>query len=826
VSRADSGERWARLEELCTGALEVPLEERGAWLLRAADGNSVLEAEVRSLLSYHDPDFLARPASTVRAMNVDLAGAEPVAASLEIAGYRLIRPLGRGGMGDVYLAARDGDDYQRFVALKVVRRGLDSEEVVARFRRERRILSSLTHPNICGLVDGGLTTDGRPYFVMEYVDGRELTEWASATRAGLRHRIEVFLQVVSAVQHAHRSLVIHRDLKPSNILVTETGDAKLLDFGIAKLLDGEREPDVEESFRTRAGRQVLTPEYAAPEQLDDHGSVTTATDVYSLGVLLYELVAGGLPWSSEASTRKTAREGLDPPGRSTRDGTPGGGASGPGHSVDRDLDMIVLKALQTDPLRRYASASAMAEDLRRWLEGRPILARPSTWRYRARKFVQRRPWAASTVVATGIALVALGALPWVAAHRADIERDRALEVQGFLLEMFGATGGDAAVGDTLTARTLLDRQADLVGELYTDDPDMRARMLRVVAEGYDRLGLADDAEAHARTALALEREHGGLSPDGLAASLNTLGWVLHQQGDREEAKRLLEEAVERRRSQGRRYRSELARALNDLAVVLDAEGAYDRSARLHQEAFELRMSENGPASRGTAVSASNLAVAHYRQGDFEAAQEFGAVSLEGLRNSVGADHQRSIIAQNNLAAFRVAAGNLEGARAEYLDLLDRQTRLQGRAHPVTTGIMGSLATVEVLLESGEAAETLAREALAIEAERWGEGDPRSGETLRLLGRALVLQGRFEEGIVVLDRALEDLRRLLGPEHREVAATGAAMAEAYAAAGRPAEAIDWQRRTVDAYLEAYGPDHPETERQRERLRDLEPTAPKG
>lgn len=797
MNRPNSGERWARLEEMCVGALDVPPEQRDEWLKRAADGDAALEAEARSLLAHHDPQFLATPVSTVRRLTDGAAepsapreggteGGAPV-----IAGFRMVRPLGRGGMGDVYLAVQEGDDYRRHVAVKVIRRGLDSEDVVGRFRRERKILSSLTHPNICALLDGGLTADGRPYFVMEYVDGVDITLWSEQSKADIRERLELLLQVLGAVQHAHRALVIHRDLKPSNILINETGNAKLLDFGIAKVLD---EDDNEGTFRTRAGRQALTPDYAAPEQLSD-GLVTTAADVYSLGVLLHELITGHRP-----TTEPTGPSAIRP-------------------AMDPDLAVITGKALDPDPLQRYASAAAMAEDLRRWLDGQPILARPSTLRYRVGKFVRRRPWAAATAVAAAIALIALSALPWAARYQAEVERERALEVQSFLLEMFGATGGDLAIGDTLTARGLLDGQSELVDQVYADDPEVHVQMLRVLGEGYDRLGLADDAEVHARNALALERRHDGLSADGLAASLNLLGWVRFQQGDPTEARNLLEEAVSRRRNLGRRYRSELARSLNDLAVVLDAQGDYEGSARLHVEAFQIRMEDEGSASRATAVSASNLAVAHYRQGDFPAAEEYGAIAVESLRQSLGPDHQRTIIAQNNLAAFRIARGDLEGARDTYADLIERQTRLQGRDHPVTTGLMGSLATVEILRGAGETAEALAGEILSIEERRWGADSPRSGGTLRLLGRALVLQDEFEAGVAALTAARGRLETLLGPDHREVAATEAAIAEAHGRAGQPESAIAWQERALTSYIGSYGPDHPETIRHRERLDSL-------
>ncbi|MGH7574939.1 MAG: serine/threonine-protein kinase, partial [Longimicrobiales bacterium] len=384
--------RWQRLEAVFFGALETPAEERRAYLDRVCADDAELRAEVEAVLAAHavaggpDPVWLAAVTMGAASESADaLIGTR-------IGAHRLDERIGHGGMGVVYRAHRVDEQYQREVAIKLVRSGLDADEMTRRFRVERQILANLQHPNIATLLEGGITEDGQPYLVMPYVRGVPITTYAETHALTVRDRLRLFRTVCNAVQYAHANLVVHRDLKPSNILVTDDGDVRLLDFGIAKLLAPET-AGVTAVLTTDAF--LLTPEHAAPEQLQRR-PVTTATDVYALGVLLYELLTGVRPFRSASQVDLYRAICEHDPTRPS--------AISP--QLPGDLDPIVLMALRKDPTRRYASAGQLAEDVTRFLEGRPVLARPDSIRYRARRFIGRNRTAVSLAGAAALSLVA------------------------------------------------------------------------------------------------------------------------------------------------------------------------------------------------------------------------------------------------------------------------------------------------------------------------------------------------------------------------------------------------------------------------------------
>ncbi len=744
---------WERLRELCLEALEQPEGERAAYLDRACADDAALRAEVESLIAQHDPEYLEEPWVDVR--RLDEVDSPPELPS-HVGAYRIERLLGRGGMGEVYLGVQVGDGFERPVAIKVVRSGMATADVLDRFRLERRILASLDHPNLATLIDGGATESGLPYFVMEYVDGRPITDYCDAEGLPVPARLRLFLAVCNAVHHAHQSLVVHRDIKPSNILVTADGLPKLLDFGIGKVLDppGEQRP----GSHTALTRRVLTPEYAAPEQVTG-APITTATDVHGLGVLLYELLTGVHPFTTDAGSDEQLRRALleeTPTPPSTVAARAPDAATRRGTAPQRlrrrlrgDLDNIVLKALRKEPERRYASVEALRADVDRHLRGLPVAARPDSLAYRASKFATRNPWG---VVAAALAAIALGVsivLPWRQNVRLTAERDKALEVQGFLLEAFGTTAGDETIG----ARELLDLQAARVDSLYVDQPELRAQMLLVLADAYDRLGRYDDALRHARAALeGLRALHGGDHAE-LASGLNAVGWAMHRVGDGEGGAPVLAEAVEMRRRLGRDARRELARSLNDLGVVVSGLGHADSAVALHGEALSIRRTVLGDADRATGVSASNLAAAMYGAGDLEGAIREARLALDLLRRSVGEDHQRTIIVQNNLAVFMFAARDFEGAAAQYRDLLARQTSLQGPDHPITNQLRDGLARALVQLGRYDEALVLADHVVAharaagdSEVDRELSGVRNKADALAGLGRLRDAVDALEEGI--------------------------------------------------------------------------------
>lgn len=828
-------DRWERIESLCWRALRRPPPERSVYLEQACAGDDRLRREVEELLGQLEdaPSFLEEP--LVRIPDE----AAPASAPTYVGPYRLVRPLGRGGMGEVYLAVHEAEELELPVAVKVVRRGLDAETAVRRFRVEQRILASLRHPHIARLLDAGVTDEGRPFFVMEYVDGTPLDDYADARRLSLDRRLALFCKISGAVQHAHQNLVVHRDLKPGNILVTEDGEPKLLDFGIGKILAGGDAPRAVPT--TRPGERPLTPEYASPEQLRRE-PVGAASDVHGLGILLYELLTGHHPFraggrSVEDVERAILEEEPDPPSTAVARPVPGLAAAGAeavsvGELAERrrtdprtlrrrltgDLDTIVLKALRKEPLRRYGSAAALEEDVRRHVEGLPVRARSATLTYRAGRFLKRHAWAVATAAVVVLALLGTSVVTHVQSQRVARERDRALEVRGFLLEMFGAAGADRAA-DSVTARQLLDRQADLLESAYGGRPELRAEMMHVLAEGYERLGLYERALPLAQGALELRREVLGPRDAEVGATLATLGWIHRQRGEPEEARPLLTEAVSILRDAGSSERDRLGRALNDLGALLDGQGERETAERVLREALALRTELLGPEHRSVGVTANNLMALLYRKGDYDGSVEMGRRALRALRGSVGADHQRTIIVQNNLAAVAAAMGDLEEAERQYRDLLERQSRLQGRGHPVTIGVMLALATVNRDAGRTEEARDLAEEALGRAEERLGPDHPEVADALGLLGTLARSRGEFSEGRRHLRRALSIQRRTRGEEHAEVGETLALLAGLARAEGDLEEAERRYREAVDVYEASAGPDHPQTAVRLERLGDL-------
>ena len=423
-----TGERWARVQELFEAAMPLPAAERPAHVRAAADDDEMATL-VLSMLEASDNDAGEIERAVGDAIHsVTAAAAGPV--EQRLGPYRIVSAIGQGGMGTVYLAERADGAFEQRVAIKVVR-GLLDQDRVRRFRAERQILASLQHPNIARLVDGGTTDDGWPYLVMEYVEGTAIDTYAREHELSVVERLDLFLVVCEAVGHAHRHLIVHRDIKPSNIIVTPDGTPKLLDFGIAKLLDSE---DPEMSARTMTGMRLLTPDYASPEQVRGD-AVTTATDVYALGVLLFELLTGKRPHTFRTLTAQEIERVVcdtDAPRPSTI--SPG---------LAEDLDIIVGTALNKDVEHRYLSVETLVEDLRRYLEGLPIHARRATWWYRARRFASRHRWEVAVASLFVLMLIGFSVLVTIQAARvarerdvAQQERDAAEQVSSFLVGLF------------------------------------------------------------------------------------------------------------------------------------------------------------------------------------------------------------------------------------------------------------------------------------------------------------------------------------------------------------------------------------------------------
>jgi serine/threonine-protein kinase len=541
--------QWQTISSLLDEALALPPAHRAAWL----DTREFPDATLRTLLR----DLLDRPGG---AETADLIGTLPALDRLPDAAqwapgsivgpYRLVREIGRGGMGAVWLAERADGLLKRSVALKLPIVAVARDVLAERFARERDILASLTHPNIARLYDAGFASDGQPYLALEYVDGEPLTHYCDRLRLPLRARIRLFLQVLAGVQHAHANLALHRDLKPSNILVTAQGDIKLLDFGIAKLMAEGR---AQETALTQVAGRALTPDYAAPEQITG-AALTTAADVYALGVVLYELCAGRRPYRLRRGTRSELEEAIvaqdvvRPSSAVSGDAAAQRGTSA--HKLARalagDLDTIVEKALRKAPSHRYASTEAFAADLARYLDGQPVLARPASRWYRARKFAQRNRLALLASGAVGAALIAGASVAVWQAHIARAEAARAHASQDFLVRLFQRTArnnpGGAAAADT-TVRQLLDIGSRQLVDDAHDDPDLAFDLLQLLTRLNVELDLLDPAGRLSERAVALARERHGADSLPYAQALAQKADLLYRAAHYAEAIGAAEDAL-------------------------------------------------------------------------------------------------------------------------------------------------------------------------------------------------------------------------------------------------------------------------------------------
>ena len=787
-----------RLERLFRAARLHPPDEQAAFLAAACPDDDALRAEVESLLALDaeadDDGFLDRAATGL----IGEATAAPEETPDPLIGesvgpYRVLRSLGVGGMGAVYLAVREVP-FVRYVALKVVR-GLASPEALDRFEQERQILASLDHPGIARLIDGGLTDpvpggpNGLPYFALDYVEGRALTDYADEHRLGLDDRIALFRQVCEAVRYAHQNLVLHRDLKPSNILVTTAGtggepQVRLLDFGIAKLLNpalGAAAGPV-----TQTALRPLTPAYASPEQVRGE-PLTTASDVYGLGVILYELLVGRRPYEIERGAPEEVAQTLlatEPERPSAVAGrlTDGDESASAAHRRDTtpaqlaaalrgDLDAVVLKALRKEPERRYASAEALGQDLERFEEGLPVRARRGTRLYRLGKTVRRhRAEATAAALVVAALVVGLGAAVWQA-RVAGAERDRTAlalrqseAVEAFLVSLFEAADPADVPGDTLTAVELLDRGVRRA-EALSDEPAVQARLLGTMAAAYRAQGRPDAAAPLHERAL-----------DGLRSAL----------GPEHEA--VADALVEK--------------AETDLLL-----GAYPAADRATRTALAIQRQALGPDHAATGETHALLSRISVYLGDIDGAVAEARRALAVREAALGDGHPTVGQSWSLLGRTLRRRGDTAEAEAAFEQAATVAEARYGPDHPDLADAL--LQSAYTLANGGQAgrAETLARRALAIRRRALGPDHPLSSEAIGDIAEILSKQGRHEEALTLNVERTVALERVFGPDHPQVLSARGDHARSQEAVGRVDEAEAWFRVAVTEAQRVHGAGHP-------------------
>ncbi len=736
-ARGLSPARWQAVKALFEQSADLPRDERDALLERVGRDDGELRREVEALLRAEDeadPTLLRLVEARAQPDDADDGFHE----GQTIGRYRLLRRLGSGGMSTVFLAVLHEGEVQKQVALKLPRREWVTPDLRRRFARERRILAGLDHPSVARWLDGGEAEDGTPFLVMEYVDGLHLDAWCRRERLGVRERLRLFVQVCAGVQHAHQNLVVHRDLKPANVIVGRDGVPKLLDFGIATLLNPELTR--ESATATSAHARLMTAAYASPEQVRGE-PVTAASDVWSLGVLLFELLTDARPFAlegldpGEAARRVCADEPPRPRDVARR---------GSGLHLQRDLDAIVLMALRKAPRQRYPSASALAADIERYLEHLPVQARRAGAVDRAAKLTRRNPLATGLAAALVLATVVAGLAASRASRAAALaraERDRAENVSAFLGDLLAHADPTAAGDAVITAPEILESARRRLAEGAGQDALLEARLRDTIGVIYNRLGRYDDASAELERAVALRRAHLGPAAPELADALSHLAFVRHRQERFDEAAALNREAlVLREAALGRRHLA-IAESLHNLAEVEDARGDGRRAETLFREALELR--------RALAGSRSPLV-----------AESLG--ELGGMLGWLGRTDEARALLEEAVALRRDEPESAE--LGTYLDYL---------------------AEVRLALGDEAAAEAHLREAERVQRRLLGEAHSDYADTLYDLGRVRLVRGDAAEAERLLRRAQGTWLRAHGPSSRQVAAATEALARARAAQRRPA-----------------------------------------
>jgi len=738
--------RWQQIQSLFEQVMDTGEKERAVYLERACGDDPELRSSVESLLKSdaRRGDMLQHAIG--EAAESLLEDHRDRLIGTRVGPYRIVSILGHGGMSIVYRGERDDSQYKQTVAIKVLQHATLHPRLRSRLHSERHILATLDHPSIARLIDSGDLEDGTPYLVMEHVDGESIDTYCDSSTLFVRERIELFIQVCAAVQYAHRNLVVHRDIKASNIFVTADGAPKLLDFGIAKLLAPE---SLSHTLPvTRLQERILTPENAAPEQVLGR-PITTATDIYSLGVLLYQLLTGRSPYRLLSYSQLQLERAIcmDDPARPSQmvvsklsgetDIDRGRISDRRGLSPQRlrarlsgDLDAIVAMAMRKEPDRRYPSVEALADDLNKHLLGQPVRARQGDWRYNGGKFLRRHVFAVAGIVVVflGLALFA-GAVLWEN-HRIELardataqERDRAQQVSAFLVDVFSQADPFNAQGKEPTAKELLDRGAEKISGNLSLQPEVRAQLLESIGLAYRRQGLSERAIPLFEQALAIRRQERPLDNGHVAVALANLARALTDAGHLISAEAYLEQAVALSESGGSSQATETADILVQYATfALDAKSDSVRAAELYGKALNIYRVAFGNKSLQVAAALDGLADASVWRSDYPLAERYQREALGILQQTVSRNHPDNAVALANL-------GSILTQRGKY-----------------------------------EEAEQVLNEALQIERTVFGADNQRTAATEADLGTLYDREGDTARAVAAIQIALKITRDRLGPSH--------------------------------------------------------------
>jgi len=814
----------SRIESIFQEVADAPAPKREALLQRLCAGDAALRTEVEALLRHFD-------AGTAGVLRGALGPVEQMEQLGDVIGrYRLESILGEGGFGTVYLAEQT-EPIRRRVALKVIKVGMDTRQVVARFEVERQTLAILDHPNLARVLDAGATARGRPYFVMDYVEGEPITKFCDDRRLSVDERLKLFLQVCDGVQHAHQKGIIHRDIKPSNVLVEPAGTsgrARVIDFGIAKAIGSESDANAI-TLGTRQAIMVGTPAYMSPEQagIGDAG-VDTRADVYSLGVLLYELLTGGTPLSAKklssaglAEVQQFLRD-IEPARPSTvvlsSDAATSHARSTEPAALARrirgDLDWICLKAMERDRSRRYGTVAELAADVRRHLAHEPVLAGPPSAAYRARKFIRRHRVgviATTASLAAGFGGLSIGLVraldaenvarraaerESLARKQAELAASEATLVRDFLAnDILSSIRPEQARGRSVTMEEVLENAATRIDGKFPDQPGLEAYIRDVIGGTYRRLGKLPEAENHLRRAYELQQIAAKPGEKSRATAANNLAIVLRQQRRNQEAEPLYREALAICRDLGPDSEPDIATLLTNLVTMLSEQGRYEEAEPLAKESLDLHRKLFGEEDPRTAMVLNRCGMLLVRQERFDEGTSMMEKSLQIMQKVHGDKHPSTLVCLIDLGASLVAADRAGDGLARLESALPVAQEIMGKDHPFSWSIRTKIGDAQRLLGRLQEAEATLSALLADIEGRPGLDAGTLIATHRQLALTLKELGRHAEAANHFVRTYELMEQtgpVAGLDPAEIAAEVAAQLEA---AGEIAKAEEWRNKNL-------------------------------
>ncbi len=767
-----NSDKWQKIGIIFEEALKLEEPERSAFLQSACENDSEMIEEVRSLIEADSnvPELLQGKAAD----SIKLVQHKNYEGKI-IGKYKIQSQIAEGGMGAVFLAERADGQFNQKVALKIIKPGMNSAEIINRFNIERQILASLQHPNIARLLDGGLTDESLPYFTMEFVEGKPIDEYCEENELSIHERLKLFVKVCAAIQYAHKNLVIHRDLKPGNIMITKDGTVKLLDFGIAKVFT-ENDP-LQQTAYPGTKFNVMTPEYASPEQVKGE-NITTSTDIYSVGLVLYQLLTGEKAFKFKNRSHLELEKIIC----FTEPAKPSSLITGKikirtlqpdklKKILSGDLDNICLTALRKEPERRYASVEQLQQDIINFLDGRPVSARQSTPAYRTGKFIKRHKISVISSVFIFAAITTLTAYYTVQLKKerdkARLEAQKAEQVAGFLKNIFKLSDPYQARGETITARELLDKGAQKINTNLSDQPDVKTTMLNIIGEVYINLGLYEKAEKLFNEALRINESENKLSVE-FAISLKNLGELHLYRGEYKPAEYLLKKSLSIFTSLSQKNNIDYMTCLSDLAWYFYLAGNYDKADSLYINIISSLRSQFSNKNEMIYTMMNNLALDYHEEGKYEKADSLFNRALSEQKNLYGnKPHPELSTTTYNYAELLRDKGDFERAEKMFRTSLDMDIKLNGPEHPDVAYSMQGLASIYRLQGKYGYAKDLYLKVLAMREKFLGKEHPDVAYAIYNVGLIYFNEQKYDSAKIYFTKSMIMHAKLNGPKHKSV-----------------------------------------------------------